>query len=191
MAKRFDVSKWISTDPMSHMNTTNPIDLVTNLAAAIDLQLDKIDAAIAAGPVASGTKTVAGYVDAGTFLTLDNMKVSVTTGGLRGLCMAAVAGSFQASISGTSGFINGNASAATNYPPPTYTTTPSTSFFGWSFPNAGDGSTYLIHDITNWRMYRVHLMIGPGYMRNFISIEKLYEAPVAAPVAVGVAAPRV
>jgi hypothetical protein len=127
------------------------------------------------GPAGVGILGFAsGYVDAGTFLTLDNIKVSVPTTGNRALCMAAVSSSFQASISATSGFINGNASAATGYPPPTYTTTPSGPFFNWNFPNAGDGSVYLIHDITNWRMYRVTLMIGPGYMRNFISIERLY-----------------
>ena len=56
----------------------------------------------------------------------------------------------------------------------TYNTTPSGSWFGWSFPNAGDGSTYLVNDTTNQRFYRVTLMIGPGYTKNFISIERLH-----------------
>ena len=56
----------------------------------------------------------------------------------------------------------------------TYNTTPSGSWFGWSFPNQGDGSTYLVNDTTNYRFYRVTLMIGPGYLKNFISIERLY-----------------
>ena len=115
----------------------------------------------------------AGYVDAGTFVSLDNIKCTVTTSGSRGLSMAAVSGSFAAHVSGTFGYISGVGGSATSAAG-TYTTTPSTSFFGWSFPNQGDGSTYLINDVTNYRFYRITLMIGPGYTKNFISIERLY-----------------
>jgi hypothetical protein len=116
-----------------------------------------------------------GYVDAGQFITLDNIKCTVPTSGNRALSMATVSGTFQAMISATSGFINGNASAATSGGSiPTYNTTPSGPFFNWNFPNAGDGSTYLINDITNSRFYRVNLMIGYSYLKNFISIERLY-----------------
>lgn len=114
----------------------------------------------------------AAYVNAGTFVTLDNIKCTVTTSGSRGLSVAAVTGSFQAHISGTFGYVNGVGGSATTAPV-TYTTTPSGSYFGWSFPNQGDGSTYLINDVTNWRFYRVTLMIGPGYSNNFIAIERL------------------
>jgi hypothetical protein len=132
-----------------------------------------------AGPVGAqgvagvGIKGFAsGYVNAGSFVTLDNLKCTVTTGGGRGLSVASVTGTFQAHISGTFGYVNGVGGSATTAPV-TYTTTPSSSFFGWSFPNQGDGSTYLINDVTNWRFYRVTLMIGPGYSNNFISIERL------------------
>jgi hypothetical protein len=37
----------------------------------------------------------------------------------------------------------------------------------------GDGSTYLVNDYTNQRFYRVTLMIGAAYLKNFISIERL------------------
>ena len=114
-----------------------------------------------------------GYVDAGQFVTLGNLKFTVTTGGSRGLSCATVTGTVNLSISGTFGFINGNGGAATGYPGPSYNTTPSGSWFGWSFPNAGDGSTYLINDYTNQRFYRVTLMIGASYLKNFISIERL------------------
>lgn len=112
------------------------------------------------------------YVNAGTFVTLDNIKVSVTTAGNRGLSLATTSGSIQAHISATFGYVNGVGGAATTqlY---TYNTTPSGSLFGWSFPNQGDGSTYIINDTTNWRVYRVTLMIGPSYNNNFICIERL------------------
>ena len=129
------------------------------------------------GSTSSGTGLkgfASGYVDAGTFITLDNLKFSVTTGGNRGLCCATVTGSVNLMISGTFGYINGVGGGSTNggtaY---TYTTTPSGSWFGWSFPNAGDGAVYLVNDTTNQRFYRVTMMIGPSYTKNFISIERL------------------
>lgn len=125
-------------------------------------------------PTVSDIRSASGYVNAGSFVTLDNIKATVTTSGNRGLSIASVSGSFQAAISATFGFINGVGGNSTSWPPPTYTTTPSTSLFGYGFPNAGDGSTYLINDITNSRFYRITLMIGAGYNNNFISIERLY-----------------
>lgn len=123
-------------------------------------------------PIVSDIRSASGYVDAGQFVTLDNIKATVTTSGARGLSVASVTGSFQAHISGTFGFVNGVGGSATTAPV-TYTTTPSTSWFGWSFPNQGDGSVYLVNDVTNNRFYRITLMIGPGYSKNFVSIERL------------------
>lgn len=114
-----------------------------------------------------------GYVNAGTFVTLDNLKFSVTTGGQRGLCCATVTGTATLSISAYYALAGGANGNATNWPGANYTTTPSGSWFGWSFPNAGDGSTYLVNDYTNQRFYRVTLMIGYAYNNNFISIERL------------------
>jgi hypothetical protein len=150
-------------------------------------------------PIASGTKTVAGYVDAGTFVTLDNIRASVTTVGNRGLSVASVAGTFTCTISATYSCVGGGNGHSTLWPGVTYTTTPSTSWFGYNFPNAGDGSTYMVNDYNNQKVYRIYLSIGPGYSKNFISIERLSDgilpAPppvtVAGPIAVGVAAPRV
>ena len=117
----------------------------------------------------------AGYVDAGAFVTLDNLKFTVTTGGQRGLTVAAVTGVANLMISGTFGYVNGVGGSATTQAY-TYTTTPNMtgSWFGWSFPNAGDGSVYNVNDYTNQRFYRVTLMIGAAYLKNFISIERLY-----------------
>ncbi len=114
-----------------------------------------------------------GYVNAGTFVTLDNLKFSVTTAGQRGLCCATVSGTVALSISANYALVGGASGSATQYPGASYSTTPSTSWFGWSFPNAGDGSTYLINDYTNQRFYRVTLSIGVAYNNNFISIERL------------------
>ncbi|MEY2701877.1 MAG: Cyanophage, partial [Bacteroidota bacterium] len=115
---------------------------------------------------------VSGFVNAGTFLSMDNLKVSVTTGGSRGLSVGAVSTNFTANISAYYAMNGGVAgSAAANV---AYTTTPSGAAFGWSFPSEGDGSYYNILDKTNNRMYRVTLFIGASYLNNFISIERLY-----------------
>ena len=124
-------------------------------------------------PTVSDIKSISGYVDAGQFVTLDNIKATVTTSGNRGLSVAAVSGSFQAHISATFGYVNGVGGNATTSAV-TYNTTPSGSWFGYHFPNAGDGSQYIVNDITNNRFYRITLMIGPGYLKNFISIERLF-----------------
>ena len=120
------------------------------------------------------TWKASGYVDAGQFVTLDNLKFTVTTSGNRGLSCATVSGTSTLAISATFGYISGVGGQSTNggstY---TYNTTVSSSLFGWSFPNAGDGATYLINDTTNNRFYRVTMMIGPGYNNNFICIERL------------------
>ena len=136
-----------------------------------------LETKIGAAGTASGVGLkgfAAGYVDAGQFVTLDNLKFTVTTGGQRGLTCAAVTGTVNLMISGTFGYISGVGGSATNQAY-TYTTTPNMtgSWFGWSFPNQGDGSVYLVNDVTNYRFYRVTLMIGPGYIKNFISIERL------------------
>jgi hypothetical protein len=115
---------------------------------------------------------VSGFVNAGTFLSMDNLKVSVTMGGSRGLSVGAVSTNFTANISAYYAMNGGVAgSAAANV---AYTTTPSGAAFGWSFPSEGDGSYYNILDKTNNRMYRVTLFIGASYLNNFISIERLY-----------------
>ena len=103
----------------------------------------------------------AGYVDAGVFVQLDNIKCTVTTGGSRGLSVAAVSGSFAAHVSGTFGYVSGVGGSATTQAY-TYTTTANMtgSWFGWSFPAEGDGAQYNILDKTNNRFYRVTMMIG-------------------------------
>lgn len=111
-------------------------------------------------------------VDAGTLVQLDNLKVTVTTSGNRGLSIGAVSTNFTANISAYYSMAGGVAGTATH--DVAYTTTLSNSAFSWSFPGEGDGAYYNILDKTNNRFYRVTMMIGAGYLNNFISIERLY-----------------
>jgi hypothetical protein len=113
-----------------------------------------------------------GVVDAGTFVTLDNLKVTVPTTGNRGLSVAAVSGSFFANIGAWYGGSGGTGGSSVNNLE--VTTTPSVSLFDWNFVAEANTAQYTIYDKTNNRMYRVTLMIGPAYLNNFISIERLY-----------------
>ena len=113
-----------------------------------------------------------GFVNAGTFLTLDNIKCTVTTGGNRGLSLGAVSTTFTANIDSRYSVPGGAGGGSANNV--SYSTTASTSLFSYHFATEGDGSTYNILDKTNNRFYRVTLMIGAGYNNNFISIERLY-----------------
>jgi hypothetical protein len=119
------------------------------------------------------TAVVSGVVNAGTFVTMDNLKFTVTSSGNRGLSVATVSGTAalytSGSYSGATVGHNGGASGDTV----TYITTPSSSLFSWSFPVAGDWSQYVFVDPVNVKMYRVNLFIGSSYNNNFISVERV------------------
>jgi hypothetical protein len=113
-----------------------------------------------------------GIVNAGTFVTLDNIKATLTSSSNRGLSVAAVSTNFSANISAYHAYSGGIAGISANNQ--SITTTPTTSLFGWNFPAEADGSYYNILDKTNNRFYRITLMIGATFDNNFISIERLY-----------------
>jgi hypothetical protein len=138
----------------------------TNRGAYIDLS----QAAAGVGTLLNNR--VSGIVNAGTFVTMDNIKATITTSGLRGLSLAAVSGTFVCMIGANfalnSGSAGGGASGSV-----TITTTPSTAIFGYNFPSQGDICTYIITDTTNGRAYRIVHQIGASYNNNLISIERL------------------
>jgi hypothetical protein len=123
-------------------------------------------------PISSSQVTKAsGLVDPGTFVTLDNLKATVTASGQRGLSLATVSGSDTYLIGGnysmTSAAIGGSAGALA------VTTTATASVFNWNFLGAGDLSTYVLTDASNGRAYRITLQIGSSFNNNLISIERL------------------
>lgn len=114
---------------------------------------------------------VSGYVNAGTYVTMDNLKATVTTTGNRGLSLATVSGTVAGYISGNfNGVSVGNGGAAGSV---SLSTTASSSIFNWNFPSQGDTITYILNDNTNNRCYRITLQIGASYNNNMISIERL------------------
>jgi hypothetical protein len=114
---------------------------------------------------------VSGYVDAGVFLTMDNVKATVTTTSNRGLSLAAVTGTFTANIGGVYGAVTSAAGASVTGL--SITTSASSSIFGWDFGFEGSVPIYTVNDRTNNRVYRITLMIGFNYTNNFICIERL------------------
>ena len=124
-------------------------------------------------PTGNVSTKAAAFVDAGTFVTLDNLRATVTTTGNRGLSLATVSGTVNLYVQGV--YTNQAGTANTSYTnvPVTYTTTPSGSAFGWSFLDSGNTIIYHLTDAANSRFYRVTLMIMPSFIKNFISIERL------------------
>jgi hypothetical protein len=137
----------------------------TNRGAYIDLT----QAAAGVGTLLNNR--VSGLVNAGTYVTMDLIKATVTGSGNRGLSLAATTGSFSINISGTY-VTTGNATGGTAGVA-TITTTPTSSQFNWNFTGQSDTSVYIITDTTNSRAYRITLMIGGSYLNNMISIERL------------------
>lgn len=126
---------------------------------------------VISGNLPVDSNKVGGRVTAGTFLTFDNLKFSVTTYEPRGLSIATASGTVNLYVEGryNNGAINGTRTGSAI----AYNTTPSGSPFGWNFLASGDTIVYHLTDADNSRMYRVTLIIMPSYINNFISIERL------------------
>jgi len=110
-------------------------------------------------------------VNAGTFVTMDNIKATVTTSGNRGLSVATVSGTVTGFISAQYHVMSGGGGAGASST--SLSTTATSSMFTWNFPAEGDTATFILRDNTNSRVYRIIMIIGYLYNNNFISIERL------------------
>jgi Major tropism determinant N-terminal domain len=137
----------------------------TNRGAYIDLK----QAAAGVGTLLNNR--VSAFVNAGTFVTMDNIKATVTTSSNRGLSLATVSGTATCFISGTYGMFGG-ATVGGSSAGVELTTTPSVSMFSWSFGSEGDTATYILN-YGYTKSYRITMMIGASYNNNMISIERL------------------
>ncbi len=122
-------------------------------------------------PTGNISTKLVGRVTAGTFLTFDNLKFSVTTYEPRGLSIATVSGTVNLYVEAK--YNNGASYGTRTASAIAYNTSPSGSPFGWGFISAGDTIIYHLTDPDNSRMYRVTLIIMPSYINNFIAIERL------------------
>jgi hypothetical protein len=124
-------------------------------------------------PTGNVSTKLAGRVTAGTFLSFENLRFSVTTAEPRGLSVATGSGSVNLYVEGKYNNGGGTIYGARTAGVVTYSTTASGSPFGWSFGSSGDTIIYHFTDPDNGRLYRVTLIIMPSYINNFISIERL------------------
>jgi len=114
---------------------------------------------------------VSGFVNAGTYVTMDLIKATVTSSGNRGLSLATTTGTFTYNIAGNYAISSG--AGGISLAAQTLTTTATSSIFSWNLPTQGDLATYILSDITNNRTYRITLQVGGSFLNNSIIIERL------------------
>ena len=166
-----DLSGYSATVP--DMNNT----IVMRTAGTERLRIDNSGSVNVTGklnvtdPTGSVSTKLVGRVTAGTFLSFENLRFSVTTYEPRGLSLATGSGTVNFYVEGR--YNNGGVYGSRTASAVTYSTSPSGSLFGWGFNSAGDTIVYHLTDADNGRLYRVTLIIMPSFINNFISIERL------------------
>jgi len=125
---------------------------------------------------------VAGLFNAGTAVQLDNIRVRMPSSGNYSMEIATVSGTL--SLSGTCEILYRTSPTATGGSSATYDSylrqseTLTTTFINfWPQLSLGyHGTTQLFHvrDETNNHAYHIIFAVGGGYLKNFISIKRLY-----------------
>lgn len=126
----------------------------------------------------TGSGQLPGYkgvcVDDGVAVQMDNVMVQLAPAGARSLQFKVASGTLSVNISGQIYWTNnGNGNWESKYWQGQTLNTNWQQPFGWSFPWANDNAVYNLQDLTNKRLYRITLSIGPGYKNNFIIMERL------------------
>jgi hypothetical protein len=117
----------------------------------------------------------AGFVNAGDYVTLGNLKATIPSGlGNKSLQLASVSGTFSVYGSGIHVFSsNLGSTTITSGSPKSISTTPAYLNSGNTFGTYGGTDTWNIMDTSNFIAWRITAIIGQGYLNNFISIERL------------------
>jgi hypothetical protein len=132
----------------------------------------KINITDASGNV---VKKIAGFVNAGDYITLDNLKVRVAPSGNRSLQVATVSGTYT--VFGSDLLSANGAGGSTIYENNklTITTNPTYLNAGLSFAWGGFTDNWTIMDTNSFIAWRITCIFGNtnGAFANFISIERL------------------
>jgi hypothetical protein len=131
----------------------------------------KLDVGDPTGNVAT---KASGIVDAGVDVTLGNLKVRMANSGNRSLQVSTISGSYSVVGSGT--YSNGGSVVGTTINlgnPRIINTTLAYLNPNYNFGLDGATDTWVIMDITNNIGWRITLIVGASYFKNFISIERL------------------
>jgi hypothetical protein len=126
-------------------------------------------------PSGNVVKKVAGFVNAGDYIILDNLKVRVAPSGNRSLQVATVSGTYTVFGSDLFSANGPGGSAIFENNKLTITTNPAYLNAGLSFAWGGYTDTWTIMDTNSFIAWRITCIIGNSYgaFANFISIERL------------------
>ena len=113
-----------------------------------------------------------GFVNAGDYVQLGNIKARIPTSGNRSLQVATVSGSY--SVVGSDVYSAGGAAGTSITSPLSITTTPAYLNAGLHFVAVGYTDTWIIMDYVAFIAWRITMVIGPSFNANLITIERLY-----------------
>jgi len=114
-----------------------------------------------------------GLVNAGTDVTLGNLKVRMSTSGNRSLQVSTITGTYSVVGSSVYNTAGPGGSSITDNAPLTITTTPTYLNASYTFSLAGYTDTWLLMSSANTIAWRINVIVGVGYNNNMISIERL------------------
>lgn len=113
-----------------------------------------------------------GFVNTGVDVTLGNLKARIPSSGNVSLQLSTISGTYTVYGSGVYSY-NG-IGGATIPSPVTITTTPTYIAPGYTFVVAGATDIWTIMDTSAGIVWRITMIIGTGFLNNFISIERLH-----------------
>ena len=113
-----------------------------------------------------------GFVNAGDYVTLGNLKARIPTSGSRSLQLATVSGTY--SVVGSNLYTANNAAGTSITSALTITTTPTYLNSGLNFTAVGWLDTWYLMDYVAFIGWRISMIIGPSFNANLITIERLY-----------------
>lgn len=125
------------------------------------------------GALGEITWKASGFVNAGDYVTLGNLKARIPTSGNRSVQVATVSGTY--SVYGSGIYSQAGSIAGTTLSSPlSITTTPAYLNASAGFTVAGATDTWIISDTVNFIAWRITIVIGPSFNANLITIERLY-----------------
>jgi len=113
-----------------------------------------------------------GFVNAGDYVQLGNLKARIPTSGNRSLQVATVSGTY--SVVGSNVYSAGGTAGTSITSPLSITTTPAYLNAGLHFIAVGYTDTWIIMDYVAFIAWRITMVIGPSFNANLITIERLY-----------------
>lgn len=117
--------------------------------------------------------SASGFVNADVDVTLGNLRARIPTSGNRSLQLSTVSGTYSVYGSGVYSYNGVGGQTITDDARRLITTTPTYIQSGYTFLTAGATDTWTLMDPQNNIAWRITMIIGSGYINNFISIERL------------------